>query len=51
MQTNILDSQKEIYIIEEKTKLKNIIVSNEDPYDKLLSSTKEEIWYVDNLDY
>lgn len=45
-------NEKEIYIIQEQTKLKNIIVSNEDPYDKLLtSSTKEEVWYVDFLDY
>lgn len=45
-------NEKEIYIIQEQTKLKNIIVSQEDPYDKLLnSSTKEEIWYVDSLEY
>jgi hypothetical protein len=45
------NNNKEIYIIEDQTKLKNVIVSSEDPYDKLLSSTKEEIWYVDSSDY
>lgn len=43
---------EEVYILEDKTTLKNIVVSHEDPYDKLFSSAmKEEIWYSDILDY
>lgn len=42
---------QDIYIVEEQTKLKNIIVSNEDPYEKLFSSMKEEIWYSDTFDF
>ena len=34
-------------MLDKETKLKNVIVSNEDPYDKLFSSTKEEVWYFD----
>lgn len=45
------DKPKELYILEDKTKLKNVVVSNEDPYDKILSSMKEEIWYSDTFDF
>jgi len=42
---------KEVYMLDKETKLKNVIVSNEDPYDKLFSSTKEEVWYFDAFDF
>ena len=53
MKTKIKNKNKpeEMYIIEDKTKLKNVVVSNEDPYDKLFSSMKEEIWYSDTSDF
>ena len=42
---------KEVYMLDKETKLKNVVVSNEDPYDKLFSSTKEEVWYFDTFDF
>ena len=42
---------KEVYMFDKETKLKNVVVSNEDPYDKLFSSTKEEVWYSDTFDF
>jgi hypothetical protein len=42
---------KEVYMLDKETKLKNVVVSNEDPYDKLFSSTKEEVWYSDTFDF
>lgn len=44
-------NNKEIYIVQEKTKLKNVIVSNKDPYEEILLSTKDDIWYHDSLEY
>jgi hypothetical protein len=38
-------------MFDKETKLKNVVVSNEDPYDKLFSSTKEEVWYSDTFDF
>ncbi len=45
-----LDS-KLVYIIENNVVLKNIIVSEDDPYRKLYSFVKEEILYSDNSDF
>ena len=49
---NIKDknNKKIIYILDKKTKLKNIIVSNEDPYDTLAPFIKDDVWYSELTD-
>lgn len=42
--------KREIYILDKKTKLKNVIVSNEDPYETLTSSIIDEVWYSELRD-
>lgn len=40
---------QEIYILNKKTRLKNIIVSNEDPFETITLSTKDDVWYKDDF--
>lgn len=42
--------KQEIYILDKKTKLKNIIVSNEDPFENITLSTKDDVWYSELKD-
>ena len=50
--SNVLDKNvNTIYLSEKEAILKNEIISDQDPFDKIFSSMKEEIWYVDQFDY
>jgi hypothetical protein len=46
-----INTAQNVYIIDKETKLKNVIISNKDPYDELFSSIKDEIWYFDTSDF
>jgi hypothetical protein len=50
--TDVLSVEEEnvIYLLEKEIVLKNIIVSDEDPYNKIISSMKDEMWYFDTFD-
>jgi len=44
------NKKQEIYILDKKTRLKNIIVSNEDPFETITLSTKDDVWYSELRD-
>jgi len=49
--TKLLDKNNYVLSISERqTILTDTVISNEDPYDKLFLSMKDEVWYWDNFE-